>query len=334
MSLVFQALAEPPDPATLNMAEKINVLLFGLGAIGSFYAFILSRQDNVSLTVVARSNYEAVKNNGLIIESEVHGKHTYYPNRVVRSPAEAASVYDYIVCANKAIGQNSVPDILRPAVGKNTTLVIIQNGVGNEEPFRKAFPDCAILSCVTWVGASQAVPGIVKHTKSEHTQIGLYSNPKRERKEEQERLERFVALLRAGKTPVDVEEDVQLKRWEKLVWNAAWNSLTTLTLLDTQSWLKSSPNAMPMTRQLMREVIDVSRKCGVPLQYSLIDQLIDKILAMPGIGSSMQADCKAGRKMEVEIILGYPVRKAKELQVPIPVLDTLHTLLTAVNSRL
>lgn len=91
---------------------------------------------------------------------------------------------------------------------------------------------------------------------------------------------------------------------------------------------------MHMTRELMREVVDVARKCDVPLEYSLIDQLIQKILAMPGIGSSMQADFKAGRKMEVEIILGHPVRKAKELQVPIPVLDTVYTLLTAINSRL
>lgn len=127
---------------------------------------------------------------------------------------------------------------------------------------------------------------------------------------------------------------MQLKRWEKVVWNVAWNSLTTLTLLDTQSWLKSSPGAMPMTRELMREVIDVARKCDVPLQYSLIDQLMNKILAMPGIGSSMQADFKAGRKMEVEVILGHPVRKAKELQVPIPVLETLYTILIAVNNRL
>lgn len=89
-----------------------------------------------------------------------------------------------------------------------------------------------------------------------------------------------------------------------------------------------------MTRELMREVIEVACKCNVPLKYSLIDELIDKIMALPGIGSSMQGDFKAGRKMEVEIILGHPVRKAKELQVDVPVLDTLYTLLTAVNGRL
>lgn len=30
----------------------------------------------------------------------------------------------------------------------DTTFVILQNGVGNEEPFRNAFPYCSIVSCV------------------------------------------------------------------------------------------------------------------------------------------------------------------------------------------
>ena len=60
--------------------EKVRVLVFGLGAyvtltntidrcsadtenlsIGGFYAFILGRNENVELSVVARSNYDAVK---------------------------------------------------------------------------------------------------------------------------------------------------------------------------------------------------------------------------------------------------------------------------------
>lgn len=91
---------------------------------------------------------------------------------------------------------------------------------------------------------------------------------------------------------------------------------------------------MPMTRRLMHEVIDVARACDVPIEYSLIDRLIDKILAMPPIGSSMRTDCENGKPMEVEIILGSPVRKAKELGVAVPTLETVYIVLTGVNERL
>ncbi|WDK21153.1 2-dehydropantoate 2-reductase [Colletotrichum graminicola] len=164
-------------------------------------------------------------------------------------------------------------------------------------------------------------------------QIGLYKNDA-DQGVEQQRLTEFASLLTKGKTVFQVVPDVQVQRWEKVVWNAAWNSLTTLTLLDTHSWLSSSPEAKPMTQCLMREVIDVAKACNVPIGYDLTDKLIGKILDMHPIGSSMQNDFKAGRPMEVDIILGYPYRKGKELGIATPTLDTIYTILTGTNVRL
>lgn len=174
---------------------------------------------------------------------------------------------------------------------------------------------------------------MITHTKSEHTQIGLFPNLKLDKTVEQSRLDTFTSLLAIGGTPFDLEENMQVKRWEKVVWNAAWNSVTTSTLLDTQSWLQSE-GGMSLTRQIMAEVIDVARKCDVPLSYDLIDELINKILKMPGIYSSMHADRVAGKQMEVEIILGTPVRKAKEFGMKVPVIETIYTLLTSLNVHL
>ncbi|KAJ3946700.1 uncharacterized protein N0V96_003074 [Colletotrichum fioriniae] len=253
---------------------------------------------------------------------------------VVRNAAEAEAKFDYIVCAHKAITQDAVPAEIAPAVdAEKSTIVIIQNGVGNEVPFRKAFPHTTIISCVTWTGAAQPQPGHIKHTKSEDMQIGLYPNDA-DQAVEQQRLDEFASLLTEGKTIFQVVPNIQVQRWEKVVWNAAWNSLTTLTLLNTHSWLSSSPDATPMTQRLMREVIDVAKACEVPIDYDLVDKLINKILAMHPIGSSMQNDFKAGRPMEVDIILGYPYRKGKELGIATPTLDTIYVILTGTNLRL
>ncbi len=165
-------------------------------------------------------------------------------------------------------------------------------------------------------------------------QIGIYRNPALDERIEKQKLDTFSTILTEGKTIFQVVPNIQVQRWEKVVWNAAWNSLTTLTLLDTHTWLNSSPDAMPMTRRLMHEVIDVARASGVPIEYSLIDQLLDKILAMPPIGSSMRTDCENGKPMEVDIILGTPVRKARELEIAVPTLETIYIILTGVNERL
>ncbi|RAL61434.1 hypothetical protein DID88_009364 [Monilinia fructigena] len=111
-----------------------------LEQLARFNAFIASRSPNVRLTVVARSNYDAVKKNGLKLISENHGEQTFYPANVIKTPLEAPGHYDYIVCSNKATDQETVAKSLAPIISDDTSIVIIQNGVGNEDPFRALYP--------------------------------------------------------------------------------------------------------------------------------------------------------------------------------------------------
>ena len=55
-----------------------DILLFGLGGVGAVYAYILSRAQNVRVTVAARSNYKIVKEQGLEIQSEKYGNTSGY----------------------------------------------------------------------------------------------------------------------------------------------------------------------------------------------------------------------------------------------------------------
>lgn len=54
-------------------ATKPCALLFGLGGIGGIYASILACSGAVDVSVVARSNYAAVKDKGLNLRSEKFG---------------------------------------------------------------------------------------------------------------------------------------------------------------------------------------------------------------------------------------------------------------------
>lgn len=81
--------------------SKPNALLFGLGSIGGVYASILSRSGQADTSVVARSNYAAVKDKGFGLESEKFGKHHIVFDGVYRDTKEAAAsgkVFDYGAC--------------------------------------------------------------------------------------------------------------------------------------------------------------------------------------------------------------------------------------------
>lgn len=73
----------------------------------------------------------------------------------------------------------------------------------------------------TWTAATQPEPGQFEQIKSEDLQIGLYPNRDLDSKSEQVKLNRFSALLRQGNTVFNVVPDIQVLRWEKVVWNVA-----------------------------------------------------------------------------------------------------------------
>lgn len=284
-----------------------------------------------------KAKLTAIKKSVLTTVSHIYKSQTSSPfadfSAVLKSPYEASGSFDFIICAHKAINPSSIPSIFQSVATALTTFVIIQNGVGNEDPFRATFPTSPIISCVTWVGAVQNSPGVITHNGTEDMQIGLFPNP--EPTHDGDRLSLFATLLTTGGTIFQISPNVQKERWEKVVWNAAWNPLTTLTAVPCQTWLASSEEALDVTKQLMREVIDVGRKCGVPLEYELVDQLIAKVLALPTlIFSSMYVDSKAGRALEVDVILGTPMKRARELGLYVPVLKTIYGLTMAVNQRL
>ena len=88
-----------------------------------------------------------------------------------------------------------------------------------------------------------------------------------------------------------------------------------------------------MHRRLMREVIDVANRCGVAIGYELIDHFVDKLTNMQPVYSSMYKDAVEGRAMEVEVILGVPVKKAREFEMDVPVLSALYAMITAIDAH-
>ncbi|KAG8761854.1 hypothetical protein FRC12_009299 [Ceratobasidium sp. 428] len=131
---------------------------------------------------------------------------------------------------------------------------------------------------------------------------------------------------------VKVVDNIQIKRWEKVIWNCAWNSLTALTNTNALEWLTSSPEAEPLSREVMREVITVAQALGLDIPFEFVDTLMERANGLPLI-SSMQVDAANRRPMETEVIVGIPLRKAQELGISTPILRTLYALLIAKEKK-
>lgn len=322
----------------------MNILVVGLGGIGSIYALLLRRAsiETLDLSFVARSNYATLKSSGIAIHSAKFGRHQLVPDAIYSSTEEASRSgkrYKYVFCTTKSLSSQDTINTLRPVVSSESTIVLIQNGLGIESPIHVAFPENTILSCAAYIGVWQTRPGVVEHSALEKLELGTYPeaqtlNSAKRRQQDEEAVSELTGLLREGGSDVTVVPSMDAARWRKLVWNASFNCVATLTNLDTHQ-ITSSPPAKALVLAAMHEIIDVANASGHTMPESLVSANWEntKLMGVP-YKPSMLLDFLARRELEIEVILGEPIRRAELLSVSVPTLRYLKQFLDVLQWKI
>ncbi|RDX53518.1 hypothetical protein OH76DRAFT_1399440 [Lentinus brumalis] len=346
----------------MSNREVMDVCVVGFGAIGALYAYALHKTNKVRITAVCRSNYDVLQEHGLDIESKILGHYTSWkPYRAVRTVEEAADrSYAYIVCAFKCISDiTTTPALLSPLLSRlsadpptsTTTFVLLQNGIGIEDDLLEALskisaPTVVISGCC-WVDTT-AVDGGKKITQhgNETLVLGYHrpaSGPSASVVPEQiakDSLDTLIDMLRAAGSNAEAAPDADIARWRKVLWNASFSTLCTLTRAHVGDVL-AQPNSRQALRDIMTEVLTVARASLTPspaVDESLSDGVIDLILTNENPKSvfrpSMLVDLDCGRPMEVEAIVGGVLRRARVHGVPTPKLDLIYAGLLVIQKGL
>ncbi|KAF2877994.1 2-dehydropantoate 2-reductase [Massariosphaeria phaeospora] len=315
--------------------DRPKILVFGVGGVGTIYLYLLSRVS--SPTAVCRSNYEVVRNDGFIINSSIYGNGIRLKPNVVRDCAEAtfrdSRPFDYILICSKAIGQD-IPDLISPAVTPDhTVIVLIQNGIGIEAHYQATFPNNPIVSAVVYLPVTQRPAGVITHGELERLEIGSYPSSA-----SSEHSEAFTQLIRHAGGTAEHHDDIQLKRWTKLLVNASWNPICALTLCTDANFLLSSPSSSELVSDVMLEICDIAKAHGYTIPKEILELQLGRATARIGNGNgvepSMLQDVRAGRRMEVEAIVGNAVRMGREKDVKCEKLNMLYLLARALDSQI
>jgi len=109
----------------------MKILVMGTGGIGGYYGGLLANQGN-DVTFIARgAHLEAIRANGLQVKS-IHGDFNVSPAQVTDDPAEVGPV-DLILFCVKTYHTDEATQAIRPAVGEQTTVLSLQNGIDAAE---------------------------------------------------------------------------------------------------------------------------------------------------------------------------------------------------------
>ncbi|KAF4632036.1 hypothetical protein G7Y89_g6090 [Cudoniella acicularis] len=318
----------------------------GAGAVGAFYASRLAQVPNVLVSVICRSNYQAVFSKGFSVSSPKYGSYTFTPHQTFANPQQAIDsniIWDYVLVSTKALPDVSDDSEILCGLLKegHTSIVLVQNGLGVEEPYKKRFPTATVLSAVTIVSAAQTAHGIIKHNRWTRISIGPYLPGTTDtttldvaQETAIERNKSFVQLLQAGGI-ADAEEyshaKLQMVRWHKIAINASMNPSAVLSGGSTNNAMSMDSELYLHLKGVMDEVLSTAPKVlGTPLPKELATpEAILRSTQKNTSGSkpSMLLDWEQGKKMELEVILGNPIRIAREHGLEMPRLQSLYALL-------
>ncbi len=324
----------------------VEILIVGAGAVGAFYASRLAQVPDTHVSVICRSNYNAVKANGFSVTSPQFGSYKFTPSQTFANPDEArksGTCWDYILVSTKALPDVSDDsETLEGLVGDKTAIVLVQNGLGVEAPYAKRFPTANILSAVTIVSAAQTSPGTITHNRWTRISIGPYlpptsaagNNPTSNGDRATAQNTHFVTLLQAGGIK-DAEaydhSKLQLVRWHKIAINASMNPSSVLSNGSANGAMALDPELYMHLKGVMDEVLSTAPQVlGKPLprEFATAEQILRSTQKnTSGSAPSMLLDWQQGKRMELEVILGNPIRLAREKGLEMPRLQTLYALL-------
>jgi ketopantoate reductase len=304
--------------------------------------------------------------------------------------------WDFIIVTTKALPDRSDDSaLIAPLVGPRSCIVLIQNGVGVEEPYRARFPTTPIVSAVTVISAEQTAPGTVRQNRWTRIHLGPYSNSASFSSSPVETVlprgddttgalsptasavpssPSLTSSLRNNSNsnhpttaaPLDIpalqaagaaraaqladwwtrlgglrdalvadELGLQTLRWHKLCINAAFNPAAVLSGGRGNADMVRDAELRAHLAGVMREIWEEAAPAvlGRPFPPSMAGP--ERILASTerNVGSkpSMLLDWEAGRPLEIEVILGNPIRIARARGVELRRLQTVYALVKSMQ---
>lgn len=302
----------------------MNVLVIGPGAIGGLFAGLLSR----GARVVVHGEHGAVSPSraGFIVVDEEAGSEAV-PGGLAESlpPGEE---FDLIIIATKATANRKVAMSLRPHLGESTRVLVLQNGMGNEEVFGRVVRRERILRGVVYEGVVRAEPGRVVWWGKGATYLGYYFFPSQSL--EDPYLVELASLFGSCGLATRVAADIRREVWKKLIINGAMNPVGAIAGCENRALVESRDTRELLTL-LVREGERAARIEGYT--FDLVGRVEDLARRTGRNLNSMLQDFRRGRRTEIEFMNGFLVRYAEAHNEDLPYHRCVTLLVRAIEAQ-
>jgi 2-dehydropantoate 2-reductase len=296
----------------------MRVLVVGAGGVGGYFGAKLARAGTGVAMLARGAHLDAIRRDGLRVRSTIEGEsvaHVEASDRV-----ETAAVDAVLLCV-KSYDTESALEAIRPAVGPDTAVLSLQNGVDNEDKIDAVLGPGHALGGAAYVFATIEAPGVIAHRFAGRIVFGEMDGRPRPR------ARRLHDAFAAAGVEVELSTDVRRALWEKYLLISAQAGMTCITRCPTRV-VRETPETWAMYRRIVEELSAVGRAAGVALAPDVVESIMKQAAAIGGdTYSSLHHDLVAGKRLELDALHGHAVRLGERLGVPVPTIFAVYAAL-------
>ncbi len=315
----------------------MRIAIIGGGAIGSLIAARLVSTDASVSLVVRRAEAAATINAGGIQVTNPDGSEAVAG---VHTTADASSLpkQGVVILCTKAYALETTLPAIAQLSGPETVVVPMLNGVpwwypaaqpaplagrrlASVDPdgaLKTAIPEDHIVGALTYVAVLNRGDGSIHHVGN---QTFVFGDPAGRMTPE---LAAVTEAFRKAGFDASATPDIRAAIWTKLWGNLAFAPLSVLTQ-SSSLLLCTDPEVRAVAATMMAEGQAVAERLGVRFAMT-IPARIDATAGLGDFKTSMLQDYEAGRKLELDAIVGAVIELAEIVGVPVPTLRTVRAL--------
>ncbi|MEE8292184.1 MAG: ketopantoate reductase family protein [Candidatus Tectomicrobia bacterium] len=319
----------------------MRITVLGAGVLGSILAAQLTQAGEEVILIARGSRAQFIQQHGVRLTGLAN---VTVPVHVVTDPRQVQTTDALIVVVKTYDTEAALASVNHMRVH---SVFSIQNGVLKDEQLAHVFGWEQTLGAAAVLSGGVTPDGTVRWTVNEALYLGEWPTGI------SERVHTLTSVLSRAGIRTQASAQIQTVEWSKYVFIVSGMALAVLSRLETYRMFKD-PDLARVGAMLEREIGLLAATLDIPLEdYGMMRAKTHNRVSLDAAVASIQAngaqleaqgatahkvstlqDLERGRRLEVEEILGYAVRKGEELDVPLPTVDTCYRLITGINRSL
>lgn len=287
----------------------MRILIVGAGATGGYFGGRLLQHGRDVTFLVRDRREQQLQRHGLVIRSATGD--TDLPNPPVVASAALREPFDLVVLSCKAYGLEQAMTDIAPAIGPDTAILPLLNGMRHLDLLDGKFGKQHVLGGQCAISATLDAQGAVHHLNRMHSltfgeRDGSASA----------RMQRITEALADAGFHSRPSNTVMQEMWDKWIFLASLAGITCL-MRGPVGLIVASPGGAAAALALFEECRSVAERFGHAPDERVLERARG-MLTEPGseLAASMLRDLQGGHPIEADQIIGDMLIRARQHDLP------------------